>query len=246
MADFFSRLSERALGNATGVRPDLAPVIASTAERNPSLQNIDNEVSAKLRPQLRQTNLQTQQHDRPTFVTQAPVSTNDDGRDQRREPDVNPVHESQAPVSTNDDGRDQGREPDVNLVHKRSQPPIRKVLPEELPAITSAPTPHREEPLVTASSKSDHVPFSLEKMPQPNAAAARHEIVPAAAVKLASPPQTISSQPSPRPTIHVTIGRLEVRAVTAPANVPAKNMERRRNSLLSLDEYLRQRNEGRR
>jgi hypothetical protein len=221
MADFFSRLSERALGNATGVRPDLAPVIASTAERNPSLENIDNEVSPKLRPQPRQSNLQTQQHDRPTFVTQAPVSTNVDGRDQRWEPDVNPVH-------------------------KRSQPPIRKILPEELPAITSAPTPHREEPLVRASSKSDHVPFSLEKMPQPNAAPARHEIVPAAAVKLASPPQTISSQPSPRPTIQVTIGRLEVRAVTVPANVPAKNMERRRNSLLSLDEYLRQRNEGRR
>jgi hypothetical protein len=221
MADFFSRLSERTLGNATGVRPDLAPVMASIAERNPSLENIDNEVSLKFWPQPHQSNLQTQEHDRPTSMTQAPVSTNDEGRDQGREPDVDPGHEP-------------------------FQPFIRKVAREELPAITRAPIPHREEPLVTASNKSDHVPFSLEKLPQPNAATARPEIVPAAAVKLASPPQTISSESDPRPTIRVTIGRLEVRAVTAPADAPAKNTERRRNSLLSLDEYLRQRNEGRR
>ena len=79
MADFFSRLSERALGNATGVRPDLAPVIAWTAERNPSLENVDNEVTPTIRPRPRQTNLETQQHDRPTLVTQAPpISTNVD------------------------------------------------------------------------------------------------------------------------------------------------------------------------
>ena len=143
MADFFSRLSERALGNATGVRPDLAPVIAWTAERNPSLENVDNEVTPTIRPQPRQTNLQTQQHDRPTLVTQAP------------------------PISTNDDGRDQRREPDVNPVRELSQPPIRKVVPEKLPAITSAPITHLEEPLVTVSSKSDHVPFSLEKTRNP-------------------------------------------------------------------------------
>ena len=228
MADFFSRLSERLLGNATGVRPDLAPVIASSAERNSSLENIDNEVSPKLLPQARQSNLQTQPHDRPAFVTQAPVSTNGDGRDQRGETDVNRGHERSQPLIT----------------HERSKPLVNKVTPEESPPIIGAPILHHEEPLVTASSKSDHLPFSLKKMLQPNAATVRHEVVPAAAVKLATPPQTIASQSDP--TVRVTIGRLEVRAIIPPANVPPKNIEPSRNSRLSLDEYLRQRNEGRR
>jgi hypothetical protein len=47
------------------------------------------------------------------------------------------------------------------------------------------------------------------------------------------------------PAIHVSIGRVEVRAVTAPAPRPSVP-ERRAAARLSLEQYLRERNEGRR
>jgi len=48
------------------------------------------------------------------------------------------------------------------------------------------------------------------------------------------------------PTVQVSIGRVEVRAFTPNAAVARAIAERRRPPLLSLEEYLRQRNEGRR
>ena len=50
---------------------------------------------------------------------------------------------------------------------------------------------------------------------------------------------------TPAPTIQVSIGRVEVRAVTPPAPTP-RIVEKKAPPLLSLDQYLRQRNEGRR
>jgi len=47
------------------------------------------------------------------------------------------------------------------------------------------------------------------------------------------------------PTIQVSIGRVEVRAVTPPTQGP-RVVERKAPPLLSLDQYLRERNEGRR
>jgi len=48
------------------------------------------------------------------------------------------------------------------------------------------------------------------------------------------------------PTVQVSIGRVEVRAFTPNAAAARAIAERRRPPLLSLEEYLRQRNEGRR
>lgn len=48
-------------------------------------------------------------------------------------------------------------------------------------------------------------------------------------------------------TVHVSIGRIEVRAMTPPASAPREHQrERRPAARLSLEEYLRQRNERRR
>jgi len=50
----------------------------------------------------------------------------------------------------------------------------------------------------------------------------------------------------PAPTIHVAIGRIEVRAVTPPPTLPARRATPVRPSpALSLDDYLERRNEGR-
>ncbi len=50
---------------------------------------------------------------------------------------------------------------------------------------------------------------------------------------------------SGRPTVHISIGRIDVRAVTAGAPPPARPSAAQRPKL-TLDEYLRQRNEGKR
>jgi hypothetical protein len=65
---------------------------------------------------------------------------------------------------------------------------------------------------------------------------ARHEAV-------IAPPAFESFAAAP-PAIHVSIGRVEVRAVTAPPRPSAP--ERRAAARLSLEQYLRERNEGRR
>ena len=63
--------------------------------------------------------------------------------------------------------------------------------------------------------------------------------IPDVASSSAEPPET------PAPTIQVSIGRVEVRAVTSPTQAP-RVVERKAPPLLSLDQYLRERNEGRR
>ena len=57
-----------------------------------------------------------------------------------------------------------------------------------------------------------------------------------------NPPRAVSG---PAPAIHISIGRVEVRAVAAPTPAP-KTIERKVPPRLSLDQYLRERNEGRR
>lgn len=49
-------------------------------------------------------------------------------------------------------------------------------------------------------------------------------------------------EPQPPPTIQVTIGRIEVRAISAPAS--AATSKPRQTPAMSLDDYLRQRNRG--
>jgi len=46
--------------------------------------------------------------------------------------------------------------------------------------------------------------------------------------------------PEPEPTVHVTIGRIEVRAVP---NDPPPRRERKRSPQMTLEEYLRRRSE---
>jgi hypothetical protein len=63
-------------------------------------------------------------------------------------------------------------------------------------------------------------------------------------IEPATPP---SGQPSgrgePAPTIQVTIGRVEVRAITPPQREAPRRRPTRPESVLTLDEYLKQRNE---
>jgi hypothetical protein len=51
------------------------------------------------------------------------------------------------------------------------------------------------------------------------------------------------TEPTEPPVIKVTIGRIEVRAVTPPAPIPQQRVKQP-SPVLSLDEYLRLRNGG--
>ncbi len=70
--------------------------------------------------------------------------------------------------------------------------------------------------------------------------------VPASLALQAAPPPQLApaSQAPPVPTIRVTIGRVEVRAVMPPAPPPPARLPAATGLTLSLDDYLKQRKEG--
>jgi hypothetical protein len=59
-------------------------------------------------------------------------------------------------------------------------------------------------------------------------------------------PAEPTAAPKPTPTIKVTIGRIEVRAIMPPAPPAPRTKPARTGPTLSLEDYLKQRNEGRR
>ena len=73
--------------------------------------------------------------------------------------------------------------------------------------------------------------------PRPAAIIAQPRVRPAQRVEPAPPPPV-----EPSPTIQVTIGRVEVRATQPQVSTPKK--QRPRPPVMSLDEYLRQRDQG--
>lgn len=78
---------------------------------------------------------------------------------------------------------------------------------------------------------------------QPAPVVARPQVTHAPPAEQAAPPATKeASTQAAAPTIQVTIGRVEVRATPLPA--PAPKRPRAKPPVMSLDEYLRQRNQG--
>ena len=59
-------------------------------------------------------------------------------------------------------------------------------------------------------------------------------------------PRPPAPVPPPEPTVHVTIGRVEIRAVTAPAPSARREQREQAARTMSLDEYLAERNQRRR
>jgi hypothetical protein len=63
--------------------------------------------------------------------------------------------------------------------------------------------------------------------------------------QFAAEPPVGTPAPQPAPTVHVTIGRIEVRAITPPAPPAPSAAPPKPSRRLSLDDYLKQRAEGR-
>jgi len=218
MADFFTRLAERALGVAQVAAPDLPPMFA------PAAQTL--EVSAETAALRQSVGIATiadksSALDAPleNLSSRRPVESARDAS-RRRDEVLAPLVKMAPPIdSTND----------TQIVSHRNET-----------VLDPGPFPRAGQ-----NSKSEAAPSSRSNAVLP---AARDETgwpderhIKSSEARIDSPVRAESAPP----TIHVTIGRVEVRAVTAPAE-PARPRERKAPPLRSLDQYLRERNEGRR
>src|SRR5262249_48537584 len=142
-----------------------------------------------------------------------------------------------------------------DLEHDRRAVPSRRA---GVPGHQSAPAPYPQPVMATPSaarlatpsprvlhtasadlsSTRDTMPATVVGQP--------HVAPPYVEPRVPAPAPTASlTTPAPMPTIRVTIGRLEVRAITPPAQKTPPVTQGQRAPLLTLDEYLKQRNEGR-
>ena len=214
MTDFLTRLAERALGVAPVAAPDLPPMFAPTAQ--PLEQS--TEVVAP-RPTAARISA-----DESRF-SKARVENSTSQR---------PIHLAREYVR----GSDELRSPLVNV----------GLVPSV--AEDAAFSMHRPEQVAQAVAQAagdSSSSAAVSMVPGAVAVKARNETAPINTKPTLLSEALVSSPirgEAVAPAIHVTIGRVEVRAVTAPAE-PARPRERKAPPLLSLDQYLRQRNEGR-
>jgi hypothetical protein len=204
MADFFSRLAERALGLAPVAQPDLPSMFAPLAP-----MELSTEISAWS---------ESVRAERSSSDNAAPVATRKNAPP-RAEPalSVGSRHDGEFPP------------PLVNVRQTKSES-ARDRFPFAAEDINSS-----DHDRMRASAD--------EARPQ---IVSRETLVPQAVRPATADFASTAGRPeTAAPTIQVSIGRVEVRAVTPPTQAP-RVVERKAPPLLSLDQYLRERNEGRR
>jgi hypothetical protein len=109
--------------------------------------------------------------------------------------------------------------------------------------MTIEPTsPEQRQVLEAQSSTVSSQKSSAPGVIRPQVVARREPASP-----IAKKREMVLPEPSSSPaTVRVTIGRVEVRAVPPPESFPPSASPARRGPALSLDDYLKQRNEGQR
>ena len=140
---------------------------------------------------------------------------------------------------------------DPSIAHTRPQPPYRMPLTEHVDEQVSARASQRDgleqhnPPTVAA-----HPDQSLPATPPSRVEDLNAEQRPRSWTTPSSPAWSVRQsrrpEPQPAPTVHVTIGRIEVRATPPAPALPAPRQESRPAPALSLNEYLRRRDEGHR
>jgi hypothetical protein len=144
---------------------------------------------------------------------------------QERQPSAAPRHTTPADVEVS------LARPDREVARPSSQPAMQQTnWHAAAPAVPSQPSERSPEPAIVPARRAPVEPIGAPAQPRPAAEP------PAARVDATAPP-------APAPTIHVTIGRVEVRANLPAASQPAAP---RRGSAISLDDYLQQQAERRR
>jgi hypothetical protein len=124
---------------------------------------------------------------------------------------------------------------------------IERLAPPSLAPRADAESTKTDTDLAPGSIEQQHasalVPLDPQPEPAPTLVVVRPQVTPAprAGPEAWSAPEAVGKQ-EPAPTIQVTIGRIEIRATPPPASTPKR--ERSKPPVMSLDEYLRQRNQG--
>ena len=213
MADFFTRLAERALGVAPVAAPDLPSMFAPAAPLELSSEVV------------------TPRDNFPSPTLERPSAVDAD----RAEAESIELRAKSAMEIARRKGEPRSLIAKVKRPAKEADDPSRRIhAAQELAKLAPAARPVSSD--LPAGLVSERAP-ALDSR---TLTESRKEGAP--------PPSASAIMPtthgeSAAPTIHVSIGRVEVRAITAS---PPQPRERKAPPLRSLDQYLRDRNEGRR
>lgn len=234
MADFFTRLAERSMGLVTQVRPDSPPALAPALDGAALGENFFID-SALARPAPQAPSEPGPPAARAGAATVPPPEVQQRAK-------VAPLGEANTVRPT-------------PLLNAQVQPGLSHFTIDDSSVVTTPAGAERQghdarrvSPMLRRDDAAMPLPVDDAK-PRTDAPMQRKNNA-SGAVEVALPtspaPQWRPPAPPPAPTVQVTIGRVEVRAVTPPPQVQPRPAERRASARLSLDDYLRQRNEGRR
>ena len=230
MADFLSRLVARSLGTAPLVRPVVAPLFA----RGPAIA-ADPSVGADEPAES------TAESDGWADAVAPPPARVEPGR----------IHTAfSRPSSKEPDGRRPDARPTPAVVRPErigpsverewtAAPPLEEQ-PEEPGG--EAPAPRRAGARRLSTEKSSN---SATLDPRPTAMPARSSLGRDVSRERRSAALPSAEREPPAPIVQISIGRVEVRAVTAPESGAAKPAPPRVDTRLSLEEYLKTGKRGR-
>jgi hypothetical protein len=211
MADFLSRLVARSRGTAPVVRPVVAPLFAGGPQMG--VDGLDSAAATDIAAGDRRVRFEPWRHGEP--LTRS-ASEDFDARGRNASAERRTLeHEPTAPSS------------------EREDPPARVDAPvRTLAPLAQAPAQPAADRVVHGSDDApalrDSRARAMPAVTLPRRDRARRIAVASAAERDES-----------APVVQVSIGRIEVRAVTAPASPPAKRAPSPPDTRLSLEEYLR-------
>jgi hypothetical protein len=242
MSDFLDRLAARAIGSETALSPRL-PSLFEPLQRAPIMPPAD---AGEAPPDRREAApaIHAVLVEAPTSAAPASPSA------QPAAAPVTPIEHVVAAISASAAASAAQHASAPSTVSERASTPAvdRPAAPSVLarPAMTAPPLPvqprqtrvalDRQETARTPASNGALLPASAPVFAAPSTVPARSER--AVAARVAAAQAGRRSETASEPVVHVSIGRLEVRAAPAAA-APSRRREEPRPS--SLDDYLRQR-----
>lgn len=264
MSHLLTSLVDRTLGLAPIVEPVRLPVFG--VESNEQRNMVEHKSAEYRYGDIVTGTSVTQAADRQQSTASADTSSHHvEQKDNSVEPPANqvlnepPAVDEITPLGQNTEAEKPGQDDD---------PPISPILPGHRPALTDSLASEHEPPVKKDMAPStDSAPTVGNQESYPGDAVTEKSAFSnpgtVTAVKPALRPQEFATQSirvpgmtnqlplnnnSPhtqQPSIKVTIGRIEVRAVTSPP-VPSPRKRKKAQPSLSLDDYLLQRTKGRR